>query len=173
MEYHDGFYEEAVRLREMYKDQIDLLVGIEGDWIRGESKEFIENLLSRHHFDFFVSSVHHVHTIPIDFDTPFYVQAREVSGGKDEELFADYFDAQFAMLEALKPPVVGHFDLIRLKSDDPERSFRQWPEVWRKIVRNLGYVASYGGLLELNFASIRKGMSEPYPKLEICEVSWS
>jgi histidinol-phosphatase (PHP family) len=112
-----------------------------------------------------------VHTIPIDYDTSFYVQARDVAGGKDERLFEDYFDAQFAMLEALKPPVIGHFDLIRLKSDDPERSFQQWPQVWCKILRNLDYVAGYGGLLELNFASLRKGMSEPYPKLEICRVS--
>jgi hypothetical protein len=33
-------------------------------------------------------------------------------------------------LKQLKPLVVGHFDLIRLKSDDMERSFTTWPGVW-------------------------------------------
>jgi histidinol-phosphatase (PHP family) len=99
-----------------------------------------------------------------------YEQAREQAGGTDERLFEDYFDAQLDMLEQLKPLVVGHFDLIRLKSDDMERSFTTWPGVWSRILRNLDFIASYGGILELNSAALRKGMTEPYPKAEICKV---
>lgn len=111
-----------------------------------------------------------MHTVPIDYDRPMYEKAREKAGGTDERLFEDYFDAQLDMLEQLKPLVVGHFDLIRLKSDDMERSFTTWPGVWNKILRNLDFIASYGGMLELNSAALRKGMSEPYPKAEICKV---
>lgn len=111
-----------------------------------------------------------MHTVPIDYDRPMYEQAREIAGGTDERLFEDYFDAQFEMLQQLRPPVVGHFDLIRLKSDDMERSFTTWSGVWSRILRNLDFVASYGGMLELNGAALRKGMSEPYPKAEICKV---
>lgn len=117
-----------------------------------------------------MGSIHHLHTVPIDFDQPMYEQARELAGGTDERLFEDYFDAQFDMLQQLQPLVVGHFDLIRLKSDDMERSFKTWPGVWKRILRNLDLVASYGGMLELNGAALRKGMSEPYPKAEICQV---
>lgn len=111
-----------------------------------------------------------MHTVPIDYDRPMYEEAREKAGGTDERLFEDYFDAQLDMLEQLKPLVVGHFDLIRLKSDDMERSFTTWPGVWNKILRNLDFIASYGGMLELNSAALRKGMTEPYPKAEICKV---
>jgi histidinol-phosphatase (PHP family) len=111
-----------------------------------------------------------MHTIPIDYDRRMYEQARELAGGTDERLFEDYFDAQFDMLQQLQPLVVGHFDLIRLKSDDMEGSFTKWPGVWRKILRNLDLITSYGGMLELNSAALRKGMSEPYPKAEICKV---
>lgn len=111
-----------------------------------------------------------MHTVPIDYDRPMYEEAREKAGGTDERLFEDYFDAQLDMLEQLKPLVVGHFDLIRLKSDDMERSFTTWPGVWSKILRNLDFIASYGGMLELNLAALRKGMTEPYPKAEICKV---
>jgi histidinol-phosphatase (PHP family) len=76
------------------------------------------------------------------------------------------------MLQKLKPPVVGHFDLIRLKSDDPNTTFTKYPKVWEKIQRNLRFVAEYGGILELNSAALRKGMTEPYPKAEICRVSF-
>ncbi|KAL1988606.1 hypothetical protein VTN96DRAFT_9001 [Rasamsonia emersonii] len=164
-----AFFREASRLRDKYASQIKILIGFEIDWIRPSSFTLIQQSLSRFPFEFFVGSVHHVHTIPIDYDGPMYAQAREVAGGTDERLFEDYFDAQLDMLQQLKPLVVGHFDLIRLKSDDPNGSLTRWPGVWAKIRRNLEFVASYGGMLELNSAALRKGMSEPYPKAEICK----
>lgn len=88
----------------------------------------------------------------------------------EEMLFSDYYDAQLAMLEALKPPIIGHFDLIRLLSDDPNGSSKTYSRVWRKILRNLLYVKEYGGVLEINSAGVRKGLIEPYPQREIVEV---
>lgn len=168
-----AYYAEAVRLREKYKGQIEVPIGFESDWIRPESRDLIERSIRSHSFDFFVGSVHHVHTIPIDYDQDMYDAAREKAGGSDESLFQDYFDAQYEMLRAVKPPVVGHFDLIRLKSADANRSFRHMAGVWDRIQRNLDFVSSYGGILEINTAALRKGMSEPYPKGEICQVSCS
>jgi histidinol-phosphatase (PHP family) len=165
-----AYWEEAQRLRTKYASQIKIIIGFECDWIRPESKDLIDRSLSRFPFEFFVGSVHHMHTVPIDFDRPMYERARKLAGGTDERLFEDYFDAQLDMLKELKPLVVGHFDLIRLKSDDMERSFMTWPGVWSRILRNLEFIASYGGMLELNGAALRKGMSEPYPKAEICKV---
>lgn len=167
----DAFYPEAIRLREKYASQINLLIGFEGEWIRPSSLNIIQTLLERYKFDMLMGSVHHVHTKPIDYDHDMYYEAREIAGGTDEQLFGDYFDSQFEMLKALKPPVVGHFDLIRLKSDDPEKNWTTMPKVWTKIERNLDFIASYGGILELNSSAIRKGMIEPYPKAEICQVS--
>lgn len=159
-----------MRLRAAYAGQIELLVGFEGEWIRGYSAGLIRGLRAKYAFDTFVGSVHHVHASPVDFDRALYERAREAAGGTDELLAGDYFDDQMAMLSALLPPVVGHFDLIRLKSDDPEHSFRAWDGVWRRIRRNLEFVAGYGGLVEINSAALRKGMSEPYPCMEIAQV---
>ncbi|GAB7332878.1 hypothetical protein MBLNU13_g04596t1 [Cladosporium sp. NU13] len=165
----DDFYVEARRLQKAYADQIQLFVGFEGEWIRPGSLKLINDVLEKHRVDMFVGSVHHVYTVPIDFDLPLYHKARDMGDGTDERIFADYFDSQYEMLQALKPPVVAHFDLIRLKSDDPERSFKTWPQIWEKIERNLQFIASYGGVVELNSSSLRKGMSEPYPQVEICK----
>ena len=165
-----AYVAEAKRLREKYSAKIGLLIGFEGEWIRPESADLIKQSIEQHEYDFFVGSVHHVHAIPIDYDYQMYGNARSKSGGTDERIFEDYFDSQLAMLKAVQPPVVGHFDLIRLKSDNPNESFKRFEGVWRRILRNLEYIASYGGLIELNFAALRKGMSEPYPKAEICQV---
>lgn len=165
------YFKEAVRLRAKYKDQIKILIGFEGEWIRHSSRMLIENSLRLYEFDLFLGSVHHVHTIPIDYDTALYHKAREIAGGTDVRIFEDYFDSQYDLLQTLTPPVISHFDLIRLKSDEPEgRSFKPMTGVWRRILRNLDYIASYDGVVELNFSAIRKGMSEPYPKAEICQV---
>jgi histidinol-phosphatase (PHP family) len=99
-----------------------------------------------------------------------YEQARDKAGGTDERLFEDYFDSQLEMLQALQPPVVGHFDLIRLLCDHRDASFKGMTGVWEKIQRNLEYVASYGGRLELNSSGLRKGLAEPYPCLPISQV---
>jgi histidinol-phosphatase (PHP family) len=166
----DAYYKEAMRLKHKYASEITIFVGFECDYIRPASTGVIEDLLRQYNWDMFVGSVHHVHTIPIDFDRPLYEKARRAAGGTDELLFQAYFDEQFDMLRALKPPIVGHFDLIRLKSDDPECSFQQWDGVWERILRNLAFIQSYGGLMELNSASLRKGLSEPYPNAEISKV---
>lgn len=166
-----AYYREAQRLRQKYAESIDILVGMEIDWIRPESSRvWIEDLRAKYGFDLFIGSIHHVHTIPIDYDRAMYEQAREKSGGTDERLFEDYFDEQLEMLQTLRPPIVGHFDLIRLKSDNANGSFQRWHSVWQKVLRNLAFVAQYGGIVELNSAALRKGMNEPYPKAEICKV---
>ncbi|KAK3069364.1 hypothetical protein LTR53_012351 [Teratosphaeriaceae sp. CCFEE 6253] len=172
---YGDFHREARRLQAAYRGEIAIFVGFEGEWIRsapgeaeGDSLAIIQALLAKYPVDLFVGSVHHVHTHPIDYDIPTYHLARTAAGGTDAELAADYFDAQLAMLTALRPPVVGHFDLIRLKSDDPNLSFRTLGAgVWEKIERNLRFVAEYGGVLELNSSAIRKGLAECYPQVEI------
>ena len=128
------------------------------------------DLLAKYRFDLFIGSVHHVHGKPTDYDYETYNSARDIAGGTDERIFEDYFDLQYQMLKASKPPIVGHFDVIRLKADEPDGSFVRWDGVWQRILRNLDFVAEYGGVLELNSAALRKGMIEPYPKAEICKV---
>ena len=142
------------------------------DWLRPSSAQFIEELLQTYRMDLFIGSVHHVHGIPIDYNREMYLAARDKAGGTDQDLFADYFDLQLDMLKRIKPPVVGHFDLIRLLSDDKDASFAANGKVWKKILRNIDYIVEYGGLIEINSAALRKGMKEPYPKAEICKVRW-
>ncbi|KAF2019309.1 histidinol-phosphatase [Aaosphaeria arxii CBS 175.79] len=164
---------EAQRIREAYASKIRILFAFESEWIRPSDKDRINSLIKTYQFDFFIGSVHHMHTIPIDFDRATYERARSAAGGTDERLFEDYFDSQYEMLQALTPPLVGHFDLIRLLSDHRDSDFKDMKGVWERIERNLKYVQSYGGILELNSAGLRKGLAEPYPCLPICQTSFT
>jgi histidinol-phosphatase (PHP family) len=166
---HEKFLVEAAKLKRKYAGQIKILIGFEGEWIRPSYAVLINELASNPVIDFYIGSVHHVHEIPIDYDAVFYRKAREVAGGSDERLFGDYFDAQFEMLNALRPRVVGHLDLIRLLSDEPNRDLREMKGVWEKVVRNLKVITEQGGLIEVNTSALRKGLKEPYPMRSICE----
>lgn len=166
-----NYFKEAMRLRHQYQSQISLPIGFETDWCGPHSLELIHRSLEKYNFDFFMGSIHHVRGIPIDYDAPSYETAKQHAGGTDEDLFKLFFDEQLEMLQALRPIVVGHFDLIRLLSSNFDVSLKSMPEVWLGILRNLDFVASYGGILEINTAAWRKGMQEPYPATEVCQVS--
>ncbi|KAK4159800.1 Polymerase/histidinol phosphatase-like protein [Cladorrhinum sp. PSN259] len=166
---HEAYLAEAIRLQEEYADQIHILIGFEGEWIRPEYGPLIQKMAGHPSVDYFIGSLHHTRGIPIDFDEEMYSQAVNACGG-EEELFEAYFDEQYEMLTTLKPKVVGHFDLIRLFSKEPSRVLKGTATpVWEKVVRNLKAVKEYGGWLELNTSAFRKGLEEGYPKREIAE----
>ncbi|KAK8127820.1 histidinol-phosphatase [Apiospora sp. TS-2023a] len=166
---HEAYLKEAQRLQAAYSSQIHILIGFEGEWLRPSYGPFIKSLAAEPCIDYFMGSLHHVNAVPIDYDSSYYQMAVESAGGTEEKLYERYYDQQYEMLQALKPRVVGHFDLCRLMSQDPGRDVRQWTAVWEKIVRNLQFVAGYGGWLECNTSALRKGLAEPYPCRTIAE----
>ncbi|KAI2469985.1 histidinol-phosphatase [Annulohypoxylon bovei var. microspora] len=167
---HEAYLVEAQRLQAAYSSQIHILIGFEGEWLRPAYQPLITELSAHPSVDYFIGSLHHIDSIPIDFDSSYYARAVASAGGTEEAAYARYYDQQFSMLQALRPRVVGHFDLVRLLSSDPGRAVRgAWPGVWAKVARNLACVAAYGGWLECNSSALRKGLAEPYPSREVAE----
>lgn len=70
------------------------------------------------------------------------------------------------MLIALKPDVIGHFDLVRLFRPN----FPLSENVWKLIKRNISVISSYGGIVELNSRSLKKGLPYVYPFKDILLV---
>ncbi|KAL7925750.1 histidinol phosphate phosphatase H [Trichoderma austrokoningii] len=167
---HNAYILEARRLQKAYAPQIHIIIGFEGEFIRPSYASLVQNLYAASpHVDYFIGSLHHVHGTPIDFDKAMYADAVKAAGGSEERAYEDYYDLQYEMLKALKPRIVGHFDLIRLMSDEPGRDVRLWAGVWQRIKRNLEYAAEIGAWLECNTSALRKGLAEPYPCRVISE----
>eukprot|EP00160_Parvularia_atlantis_P022301 Unigene99_Nuclearia_a/m.317 Unigene99_Nuclearia_a/g.317 ORF Unigene99_Nuclearia_a/g.317 Unigene99_Nuclearia_a/m.317 type:complete len:304 (-) Unigene99_Nuclearia_a:145-1056(-) len=161
-----AFVAEARRLQREHAERIRLLVGCESDWITPDFAEHVRAVVDEHRLDYFVGSVHHVHEIPIDFSRELFYTAlarHRSPGGSDVEalngLFAAYYDAQLAMLEALRPPVIGHFDLIKMYV--PAQAYA--PDVLARIRRNVRVAVAYGALFELNSRAFKKGIPSAYP----------
>ena len=169
-----SFLDEAHRLKKEYADKIDLLVGIESEYITDLDLEGIKRLMQEQgeRIQYVVGSVHHVNSIPVDFDIPTFETALADCGSTRDSpsgFLKAYLDDQYKMLTTLEPAVVGHFDLCRLFA--PEIRLDADPEVWEKVVRNVDYVIGYGGMFEVNAASFRKGWDQAYPGREVLKVS--
>lgn len=168
-----------IQKRENQEGTIKILVGYE---VEGIDDAHIEAAKSySKDTDMCVGSVHYVNHIPIDFNRELWLKARETAGGTSRALYKAYFELQYNVIVNLKPMVIGHFDLIRLfdpKESDPTtgKAFedlnieKDWPDVWALIERNVKYVVEYGGLFEINAASIRKGWATPYPQADISQA---
>ncbi|KAK6463357.1 histidinolphosphatase [Scheffersomyces coipomensis] len=176
----------ASKIKKEYnsKDGLKILIGFEVEGIDEDHIAFAQKILKNNPIiDMCVGSVHNVHQIPIDFDREKWIEARNVTKEKTTRaLYRDYFELQGKVITSLKPPVVGHFDLIRLFEDLEEVDSTtgkkikdidlksDWPEVWDIVIKNIEEIKSYGGLIEVNSAALRKGWSTPYPKKDIADA---
>ncbi|KAI8621427.1 Polymerase/histidinol phosphatase-like protein [Chytriomyces sp. MP71] len=173
-----SFLAEARSLQSEYADRISLLVGMETEYILSASLADAKVLAAQYNLDYLVGSLHHVHEVPIDFSEELYAKAEAqalhlrdtLTLGNDvvcstEHLFRNYYDAQLEMLLALKPLVVGHFDLISMFRP----RFLLSEEVWQRIERNVVAIAAYGGIVEINSRAWKKGLEFAYPSWAIVE----
>ncbi len=163
-----AYIDEARRLQAEYADRIELLVGFEtealpeNDWQRA-----MNTIATQHPFDFFVGSVHSVDGTYVDYK-PEITRALEQRLGGWDQLCIAYFDEVAQLVETLRPPVVGHIDLVRRFEGD---QFTFSPRVWPSIERALEVVRSTGALLELNATPARKGFGPVYPVVDILDLA--
>ncbi|PIL25971.1 hypothetical protein GSI_11725 [Ganoderma sinense ZZ0214-1] len=173
----NAFLDEAHRLKAHYAGQINLLVGLETEYITPSDLDKLSDLLhsAGSRIEYLVGSVHHVNTIPIDFDRDTFHKSLDsfsspsVSDHDQMEAFlCSYFDAQFVLMQRFRPEIIGHFDLCRLYN--PALRFSEYPAALDKLTRNIQFATSYGALFELNAAAFRKGWDDAYPGEDVVKV---
>lgn len=119
--------------------------------------------------DYVVGSVHHVGGECVDFSKQDYERIASRFGGL-AQMYAAYFDAQFEMMQAIKPEVVGHFDLVRLHDPDYLQTLTH-RDVWDRVLRNLEWMAKAGSVLDVNARALLKGQPEPYACAPILDAA--
>ncbi len=154
-----AYMQECRRLKEKYSDRITIFAAMESESC-GNYQQYIPRLVTSFQPEYIVGSVHHVLEVNFDYSPAHYLQAVEKARGLTR-LYARYFDLQYEMIAAIKPSVIGHFDLIRIFDRNYRQQWRQ-PEVWRRIVRNLELIEKLGLILDYNQRAVVKGASEPY-----------
>jgi histidinol-phosphatase (PHP family) len=144
-----------------YAGRLEVLRGFEAEVVPTASYVADKQALRQQYgFEYIVGSVHFVDELPIDVSRELFDQAVTRLGGL-ERLLVRYYEQLTAMVEGLRPEVIGHFDLPRLMSEgDPAHEARS---VAAAAQTALETIAGAGSLLEVNTAGYRKGLRGPYP----------
>lgn len=157
-----AYFAEAARLRERYRDQIEIYAGFESDYFFPAPKE---------EQDFTVGSVHYIRDTAtdsyynVDYTHDMLEAARDkVAGGDVRALIALYFDQVGDMAETYQPDILGHLDLIT-KLNGESRYFDENRDWYRRIVSDTcDRVAATGCIVELNTGGMFRGYrQQPYP----------
>lgn len=156
------------QLQARYAEHIQIFVGVETEACTG-AISLAKALISEFSPDYVVGSVHHVKDIAFDASPAEYEKAAARCGGVDG-LYIAYFDAQYEMIRALKPRVVGHLDVIRIYDPAyPDRLAR--PVIWEKIMRNLELIRELDLILDFNLRPLSRGERDPYLFAPILEAA--
>ncbi|KAK1836802.1 putative histidinol-phosphatase [Podospora conica] len=118
---HALYLTTATALRQKYAPHIHILIAFESECPRPSYLPYTLHLASDPRIDYFIGSLHHVRSIPIDFDAATYHRARAACGGTEEGLWTEYFRELRALVAETRPRVVGHVDLVRLYSEEEGR----------------------------------------------------
>lgn len=154
-------------LAEEFAGRLTVLRGFEAEVVPSERyAELMLGYRERLDFDYMVGSVHYVGEMPVDDTAKQFEEAMEALGGL-ERLGIRYYQTLAEMVGALRPDVVGHFDVIRKLG----RHFGDvaTPGIRKAAAEALEVVRDHGCILDLNTAGYRKGLDAPYPDVWIVE----
>jgi len=145
--------------KETYKNDIQILLGYEVDWLQGYMRE---DILSAD-VDYLIGSVHFIDKW--SFDNPEFIGGWE---DKDiDEIWKAYFEASEAMAKSGKFDVVGHLDLIKVFKFMPKQDVRVLAKNVLKAIKKSNMV------MEVNTAGLRKPVEEIYPSRALLEEAYA
>ncbi|MCC6152754.1 MAG: histidinol-phosphatase [Candidatus Hydrogenedentes bacterium] len=148
-------------LAEEYADRITILRGYEIEVVPHDRyAEIMLDYRRRFRFDYMVGSVHYMHDISIDSSVEEFEQVLKITGSL-EALAVEYYEAVSKMIEALRPEVVGHLDLVR--KNGHLFGALDTPAIRKAGERTLEVARAHDCILDLNTAGWRKGLDSPYP----------
>jgi histidinol-phosphatase (PHP family) len=148
---------------EFVRDQTDLRLGIEMDFVPGR-EDRTRNLLDRLDLDYVVGSVHFVGNFEVDHDD--YDIWR--SGRSAEEIWRRYFEMLGEAARSGLFDILAHPDLVKVWGPGrprPDGDLRRFYE------RAIEGIAESGVAIEVSTAGLRKPTGEIYPApalLEMC-----
>jgi histidinol-phosphatase (PHP family) len=152
------YVEECLNLKEKYKDQIDIRVGLEGDYIEGYESE-IASIVNAYPWDYVIGSVHFLG----EWDISDFRQVSDWEGKDIYEVYTQYYDAVKKAARSGLYDYIGHIDVIKRFGFKPER------DPWELEKAALDTVKEQGLAIELNASGLRMPCEEMFPSRRMLE----
>ncbi|WP_458120526.1 histidinol-phosphatase HisJ [Paenibacillus sp. Z6-24] len=156
------YVEECLMLKEKYRDQIAIRVGLEADYIEGY-EEVIDKILDSYPFDYVIGSVHFLG----EWDISDHRQTHHWEGKQVLDVYRQYYDAVQKAAATGFYDITGHLDVIKRFGYVPEPE--QTEE--RIALENaaLQAVKKADMVMELNSSGLSKVCKEIFPSRRIVE----
>lgn len=158
MEQLPEYVEECLHLKEKYKDQIDIRVGLEGDYIEGYEDK-IEAIIQAYPWDYVIGSVHFLGT----WDVSDSRQTHGWEGRNRDEVYAQYYDAVQKAARTGFYDYIGHLDVIKRFGFKPDRDTTDLEDQTLEVIKEAGLA------IELNASGLRTPSQEMFPSRRILE----
>ena len=153
------YEQEILTYKEKYKDNIQILLGYEVDYLKG----YIDDrVIKNRDVDYLIGSVHFLDKW--GFDNPEFIG--EYKNRDIDDIWQEYFDTIEAMAKTGYFNIVGHLDLIKVFKYLPKKDTRLIAQKALKAIKEANMV------IELNGAGLRKPIKELYPSKELLEMAY-
>ena len=158
----EGYCAEIVRLKEKYKKDIEIYLGVEED---------AAYPLDRTRFDYRIGSSHYFCVdgayYPVDSSYEHLKKCVAVYGGDVLRMAEDYFSFFCSYILTYRPDIIGHFDLLT-KFDEIEPLFLSNAEYRAIALKYARVAAKSGAIFEVNTGAVSRGYrTSPYPHEEL------
>ncbi|MCF0108749.1 MAG: histidinol-phosphatase HisJ family protein [Erysipelotrichaceae bacterium] len=154
------YYEEYLQLKEKYKDQITLKLGLEFG-IQMHTIPLFEKLFARYPFDFIILSVHQVE------DKEFWTQDFQ-AGRTQQEYNERYYQELLDLTNNFHNySVLGHMDLIVRYDQQGVYPFEKIKPMIEQILKQ---VIADGKGIEVNTSHVRYKLSDTTPSQDILKL---
>lgn len=155
------YYKEYLYVKEKYKDQITLKLGLESG-IQVHTIPQYEALFKAYPFDFIILSIHQVDDL--EFWTGDYQKGRT-----EEEYYTRYYQELYDVVKNYKNySVLGHMDLMKRYDDhDGYDSFNKHKDIITKILQ---IVIKDGKGIEINTSSVCYKLDDLMPSKDILKL---
>lgn len=150
------YVEEVLTLKEKYKGQIQIKLGLEGDYIEGYEEQ-IEEIVRAYPWDYVIGSVHFLG----EWDITDFRQTAGWEGRNPLDVYRTYYDAIGRAAGTGFYDIVGHFDVIKRFGFAPAPEEASEKEAMEEAA--LRKIADSGIAMELNASGLTKPCAEMFP----------
>jgi histidinol-phosphatase (PHP family) len=155
----DYYVERVTELRFRYRGKVDVMLGLEMDYIEG-LEDYLEQQLAKYPWDYVIGSIHF-----LDRDCREGSWPRNYDGDP-HKLYTRYFDLMRRMARSGLCDIVAHFDVTKRSGRLPGEQEAD------DVTRTLEEIKAAGISMEINTSGYRHSElpePQPYPALPIAE----
>jgi histidinol-phosphatase (PHP family) len=169
------YVKDARYLIEKYRNEIDLYLGLELDYIPGHSEDF-EGFMKNTPLDYNIGSIHLVRHEENDkiwfIDGPlegFTNGVNEIFAGDYRDAVTAFYKQSILMIQTQKPDIIGHID--KVKMHNKQRWFSTSEKWYVDLVEEtLEAAAKQNCIIEVNTRGLYTGKTDEYfPSTEIIQ----